>query len=102
MQGNAASLPPPVPPLYFIAKDKPRWDIKPPQKYGETDLVAYALNVAEGIDSNEEPFAYTEVVSCDDSGRWMISMQEKMESLHKNNTWDLVRLPKGKKVVHCK
>ena len=25
-----------------------------------------------------------------------------MESLHKNGTWDLVRLPKGKKVVNCK
>ena len=25
-----------------------------------------------------------------------------MESLNKNGTWDLVRLPKGKKVVRCK
>ncbi|KAG8473612.1 hypothetical protein CXB51_036051 [Gossypium anomalum] len=25
-----------------------------------------------------------------------------MESLHKNKTWDLVKLPKGKKTVHCK
>ncbi|KAG8492460.1 hypothetical protein CXB51_009588 [Gossypium anomalum] len=25
-----------------------------------------------------------------------------MESLHKNRTWDLVQLPKGKKVVRCK
>ena len=25
-----------------------------------------------------------------------------MESLHKNGTWDLMRLPKGKKVVRCK
>ena len=32
----------------------------------------------------------------------MIAMQEEMESLHKNDTWDLVRLPKGKKVVRCK
>ena len=65
-------------------------------------MFAYALNVAEGIDSNEEPSTYTEAVSCDDSGRWMIAMQEEMESLHKNNTWDLVKLPKGKKIVRCK
>ncbi|KAG8486285.1 hypothetical protein CXB51_019701 [Gossypium anomalum] len=25
-----------------------------------------------------------------------------MESLHKNKTWDLVKLPKGKKIVRCK
>ena len=29
-------------------------------------------------------------------------MQEEMESLHKNGTWDLVRLPKGKKATSCK
>ena len=32
----------------------------------------------------------------------MIYMQEEMESLHKNGTWDLVKLPKEKKVIHCK
>ena len=58
--------------------------------------------MAEGIDANEEPFTYSEAVSCDDYGRWMIIMQEEMESLHKNGTWDLVRLPKGKKVIRCK
>lgn len=41
-------------------------------------------------------------VSCEDFGQWMIAIQEEMESLHKNGTWDLVRLPKDKKVVHCK
>ena len=25
-----------------------------------------------------------------------------MESLHKNRTWDMVRLPKGKKAIQCK
>jgi hypothetical protein len=25
-------------------------------------------------------------------------MQEEMKALHKNNTWDLVQLPNGKKV----
>ena len=29
-------------------------------------------------------------------------MQEDMGSLHKNGTWDLVRLTKGKKIVCCK
>ena len=29
-------------------------------------------------------------------------MQEEMESLHKNGTWDMVRLPKGKKSIRCK
>jgi hypothetical protein len=29
-------------------------------------------------------------------------MQEEMQSLEKNGTWDVVRLPKHKKVVRCK
>ena len=64
--------------------------------------MAYALNVADDIDSNLEPSTYTKVVSCDDSSKWMIAMQEEMESLQKNKTWELVKLPKGKKVVRCK
>ena len=32
----------------------------------------------------------------------MIAMQEEMESLHKNDTWDLVRLPKDEKIIRCK
>ena len=74
----------------------------PPKRYVETDLVAYALTVEKGIDSCEEPFTYEEVVSYEDSSRWMIAMQEEMESFHKNGTCDLVKLPKEKKVVHCK
>ncbi|PHT74695.1 putative ATP-dependent RNA helicase DHX37 [Capsicum annuum] len=89
-------------PQHSITKDRPRRDIRPPQKYVEADLVAYALNVAEGIYSSEDPSSYSEAVSCNDSGRWMIAMQEEMESLNKNDTWDLVRLPKYKKIVRCK
>ena len=71
IQGGVASSPPPQ---YFIVKDGPKRDVRPPQRFGETDLVAYALSVAEGIDSGEEPFTYLEIVSCDDSCRWMIAM----------------------------
>ncbi|KAG8501164.1 hypothetical protein CXB51_003282 [Gossypium anomalum] len=79
-----------------------RREIKPPKKYAEADLVAYALNVAEDINANQEPSNYSEAVSCEDSEKWMFAMQEEMESLHKNRTWDLVKLPKGKKAVRCK
>ena len=29
-------------------------------------------------------------------------MEEEMDSLAKNNTWDLVELPEGRNVVGCK
>ncbi|KAG8473168.1 hypothetical protein CXB51_035114 [Gossypium anomalum] len=89
-------------PQYSIAKNRTRREIKPPKKYAEADLVAYVLNVAEDIDANQEPSNYSEAISCEDSEKWMFAMQEEMESLYKNKTWDLVKLPKGKKTVHCK
>ncbi|KAG8482633.1 hypothetical protein CXB51_024176 [Gossypium anomalum] len=79
-----------------------RREIKHPKQYAEVDLVAYALNVAEDINENQEPSNYSEVVSYEDSEKWMFAMQEEMKSLHKNRTCDLVKLPKGKKVVRCK
>ncbi|KAG8472010.1 hypothetical protein CXB51_036502 [Gossypium anomalum] len=89
-------------PQYSIAKNRTRREIKPPRKYAEADLVAYALNVAKDIDANQEPSNYSEAISCEDSKKWMFAMQEEMESLHKSKTWDLVKLPKGKKTVRCK
>ncbi|KAG8483857.1 hypothetical protein CXB51_023418 [Gossypium anomalum] len=89
-------------PQYSIAKDRTRREIKPPKKYAEADLVSYALNVAEDIDANQELSNYSEAISYEDSEKWMFAMQEEMESLHKNKTWDLVKLLKGKKTVRCK
>ncbi|KAG8499322.1 hypothetical protein CXB51_005880 [Gossypium anomalum] len=74
---------------------KTRREIKPLKKYDEANLVAYALNVAEDIDANQEPSNYSEAVSCEDSEKWMFVMQKKIKSLHKNRIWDLVKLPRG-------
>ena len=100
--GVVGLSPPPPSPQYSIAKNRPRRYIKPPQRYIEVDLVAYALNVVECIDSNAKPSTYSKTVNCDVSRIWMVVMQEEMGSLHKNGTWYLVRLTKGKKVVCCK
>ncbi|KAG8485819.1 hypothetical protein CXB51_019218 [Gossypium anomalum] len=53
-------------PQYSIAKNRTRREIKPPKNYAEADLVAYALNVAEDIDANQEPSNYSEAISCED------------------------------------
>ena len=34
--------------------------------------------------------------------RWQVSMDEEMNSLQKNTTWEIVSLPPGRKLVQCK
>nr|AAL75759.1 Putative pol polyprotein [Oryza sativa Japonica Group]AAL91607.1 Putative pol polyprotein [Oryza sativa Japonica Group]AAP51772.1 retrotransposon protein, putative, Ty1-copia subclass [Oryza sativa Japonica Group] len=59
----------------------------------ECDMVYYAFSCAEQVKNTLEPATYTEAV---------VAMQEEMQSLEKNGTWELVHLPKQKKPVRCK
>lgn len=43
-----------------------------------------------------EPESFQEARECANKDRWWEAMQEEMESLHKNHTFELVQLPKGK------
>ena len=65
-------------------------------------MVAYALSVAEETSEVGEPTSYSDAVSCDNSAKWLIAMNEEIESLNRNRTWDLVKPPSGKKIVGCK
>ena len=79
---------------------KSQRQIKAPERY-VFDIVSYALHVAEEIDSFE-PTTYQEAISCFEVEEWTIAMNKEMESLQKNQTWDLVELPKGRRVVGYK
>jgi hypothetical protein len=48
--------------------------------------VAFALSVAEEVDSAHEPLNYSEAILSSDSKKWMSAMHEEMESLEKNGT----------------
>ena len=41
-------------------------------------------------------------MASNDSSKWLIAMKQEMESLAKNETWDIVEAPKKKKIVGCK
>ena len=50
------------------------------------------------LTDNGEPESYDEVKQVSESGKWEHAMQEEMDSLHSNGTWDLARLSAGKKL----
>lgn len=45
------------------------------------------------------PNRVTEALS---DAKWATSMEEEMQALEKNETWELVSLPEGKKPVNCR
>jgi hypothetical protein len=82
---------------HSIATDRPRRTIRPPIRYDFEDMVSYALVISSG-----DPTTFQEAVNSQEKSKWMGAMAEEMESLHKNQTWDLVELPERKRKIGCK
>ncbi|KAK9690068.1 hypothetical protein RND81_09G102500, partial [Saponaria officinalis] len=62
----------------------------------------YSPEEYELIADEGEPQNYKEVLTSDYKEDWEKAMQEEMQSLHDNYTYDLVELPKGKRALICK
>ncbi|KAK2447548.1 secreted RxLR effector protein [Trifolium repens] len=90
-----------VAPDYQLARDRERRVITPPNRNGYADLICYALNAAEEV-QDSEPKNFREASESIDSKDWLKAMEEEMLSLEKNQTWELVPLPKNKRVVGSK
>lgn len=86
---------------YSIATGRARRQIRPPQRYAHADLVSATFNAKETIEL-QEPSSYREAITSTESAQWSIAMSEEIESLHKNHTWELVKPPKGQKIIGCK
>ncbi|KAA0060044.1 Gag-Pol [Cucumis melo var. makuwa] len=56
--------------------------------------VAYCLLTEDG-----EPLTLKDAMTSSDAAQWMTAMQEEIEALHKNKTWELVMLPQGRKPI---
>lgn len=58
------------------------------------------MQVAEEVE--DEPSTYRAAITGSESAQWIAAMEEEMESLSKNSTWELVRLPLGRKIITCR
>ncbi|WVZ12067.1 hypothetical protein V8G54_016597 [Vigna mungo] len=87
---------------YQLVRDRERRISKPTKRFGEADLICYALNAAEDLNRSDEPRSYKEALDSNDRHLWQGAMEEELEALKKNSTWRLVDLPKGKKVIGSK
>jgi hypothetical protein len=55
------------------------------------------MNVAP--DDIFEPQTHQEAISCPESAKWISAMEEVMESLRLNETWQLQPLPEGRRQI---
>lgn len=86
----------------MLARDKVRrQNIRPPSRYEDANLVAYALSVADDIEK-EELKSYQEGQRSRDKRLWNNASDDEMDSLRRNHTWDLIEKPKRQKTVGCK
>ncbi|KAH9707327.1 Integrase catalytic domain-containing protein [Citrus sinensis] len=70
---------------------------RPPTWHSEyvTEInIAYCLLTEDG-----EPSTFHEALNSSDVALWMTAMQEEIEALHKNKTWELIPLPRGRKAI---
>ena len=65
------------------------------------NLIFSALVAGAEIKTNE-PSNFGEAMKSVDSTKWMQAMEEEMNSLRMNKTWELVPRPKNHKLVECK
>ncbi|KAD6795292.1 hypothetical protein E3N88_06188 [Mikania micrantha] len=87
---------------YNLVRDLPRRQIIPPARYrNNEDLSAFLFTAAE-MESVYEPITFHEAISCEERDCWIKAMQEEMDSLIQNETWELVDKHDDQRLVKCK
>nr|GEX97350.1 hypothetical protein [Tanacetum cinerariifolium] len=88
---------------YLLTRDRERRQVNRPPRLEDyqCELVAYAFATAAHIE-NCETTNYLEAISSPECDKWVVAIEEEVESLHKNRTWELVKLLKEKRVISCK
>nr|GEU47645.1 hypothetical protein [Tanacetum cinerariifolium] len=71
----------------------PRWH----SDYVMDSNIAYCLLTKE-----REPSTLQEALNNPDASFWKVEMQEEIKTLHKNKTWELMSLPRGRKPIRNK
>ncbi|KAJ0920711.1 putative phosphoglycerate kinase [Helianthus annuus] len=87
---------------YILVRDRSKRKAVKPLRYRDQEDISAVAFVAAENESIYELLTFEEVVNSEDSQKWYKAMDEEMDSLYKNGTWELVNKPKDQKLVSCK
>ena len=51
---------------------------------------------------SNDPLTFSQAISCVDSSHWLNAMKDELVSMDRNQVWDIVDLPSGKRPIGCK
>ncbi|GJZ81343.1 putative RNA-directed DNA polymerase [Tanacetum coccineum] len=104
----------PVPPKHFDSQfgDDIQNDEEHDEEQGADDVwrstrdhhpsTCYSAHEYVLLTDGGEPECYAEAMEDEHKKEWFEAMQDEMNSLHENNTFELVKLPKGKRALKNK
>nr|GEW00239.1 uncharacterized mitochondrial protein AtMg00810-like [Tanacetum cinerariifolium] len=82
---------------YGVLNDHERHMIRSRPLFISTYLIYYTFSK-----KCNDPESFVDGITCDQSAYWRESMENELNSMSKNNVWELAELPKGVKLVGCK
>ena len=87
--------------LIYTQLGNPRLNVAREFSFGSGQCVKHFVGVA-ALECNALPKTFSDAVSGVDAELWKKGIQDEMDALVKMNTWELVKLPHGRKALGCK
>ena len=82
--------------------NQPRRSSRPKRPTNFDDYVTFITEAEMDAGKSNDPTSYNEAINSDQSSEWNKAMIDELDSMKKNDVWDLVELPNGAKPVGCK
>lgn len=67
-----------------------------------SNLDDYVMSISNFVSKIKTPTTYNEVLKSEENKEWFNAMNNELNSLKENKTWELVTLPKGCRALPCK
>jgi len=80
----------------------PRRSTKERRPVIANDYIVYLQEHEFDIRLEDDSTSLNEAKLCIHSTKWSNAMKDELKSMKNNDVWDLVELPKGKKLISCK